>query len=418
MTSRFMWLGLIPVGCVLTVLAVRCQKARVPAVPGPPAAQEYSRLEPPEVVAYYQPDAPFMETIPLDLERFLGRVAELGQLPRRAEFYPTDPDSIHRAAVALVTAARDTYGFTLSLEAPDATQLDRFCNDKLVDEPLRRFLQGDGLRANLSRKDLRAYEAASQAVQIPDEPLLYYALGSFWGEWLVVHGGFAWRLYPPLRPRQSFPDMAFVELAVCVHPFSQVTKKLADPEGDRLVAALAPDTLKQQFPPYLLTASLGDAEHAVREATPRAFRRAQQAEKEGRGGEAVSLYEKALATAPPSARLYTLAVPAAWEAERWDLVEAWLVRALALQPRHPILSHKLALLYSKMPGSLERAIPLLETAIAEDPTFARARLTLASCLQELGRSDEARKHAQWVAANDPALKAEAVALLRPRAARR
>ena len=400
-------LALVPVGCMLLVLGVRWEKEGTP--PAPPVTQPgYQREEPPDVADAYAPPVPFMEQTPSDLEFFLGRVAELAQLPREVQTYPSDPDTLHRTAQALITAARETYGVPLSLQDSDPAQLDRFVNEKLIDERLRPFFAGDRGRADLTRAERRAQVSAAREMRVPHEPLLYYALGCFWGEWLVAQRGFLWRLYPPLRPIQAFPAFVTVDQTACAHPFSQVTRKLADPEGAALALALPPAALKRYFPPFLLTASPSDAEHAVREGTPVAVRQAREA---ATPGEAVTLYQKALTTVPPTAHLYALAGRAAWESERWDLADEWLRKGLELQPRHPVLSDDLAHVYERMPDGLERAVSVLEEALAEDPDYARARLTLASCLLQLGRTEEARKQARWVLATEPSLKDQAAALV-------
>jgi tetratricopeptide (TPR) repeat protein len=401
-------LALVPIGCVLLMLGVRWQREQSPP-PAPPVTQPgYVREDPPDVENGYVPPVPFMEQTPSDLDFFLGRIAEIAQLPRRVGTYPTDPDTIHRTAQALISAARETYGVSLSLQDSDPAQLDRLANEKLIDERLRPFFAGDRLRADLTRAERRAQAAAVREARVPDEPLLYYALGCFWGEWLVAQRGFLWRLYPPLRPVQAFPAFVAIDQTACVHPFSHVTRKLADPEGGALALAVPAAALKRYFPPFLLTASPSDAAHAVREGTPGAVRQAREA---ATPGEAVTLFQKALTTVPPTAHLYALAGQAAWDSERWDLAEAWLRQGLELQPRHPVLSDDLARVYARMPDGLERAVPLLEEALAEDPDYARARLRLASCLLQLGRKDEARRQARWVLATEPALKDEAAALV-------
>jgi tetratricopeptide (TPR) repeat protein len=360
-----------------------------------------------ESLEFYKSYASFLDESPDDLVRFLDGVATRSGLGRTEEIYPTDRESLQRAAEAFAWMARESYGFSLSLEDPDDTQLDRFVDAHLIDERLRPFL----VQPESDRR--QEYEEVYETIHVPNEPLLYYSMGAFWGEWLVKHRGAEWRLYPPLRPLQSFPDMVTASNTLCIHPFSQVTKKLGDPSGDQLAfKAKVSVSMKRQFHPYLLTASLADSEHAADDGLPAEFLEAERLLKAGRANEAVPVFERGLAAGVPNARLYDLALPAAWEAGRWDLVESWHLRALESEPRHPVLNHNLAVLYSNSPGSVERALPLLRVALEEEPNYARARITLASILWELGNTSEAREHASWVVANDEQLKSEGEEILR------
>jgi hypothetical protein len=121
----------------------------------------------------------------------------------------------------------------------------------------------------MSDEEQEQYYLAAEANRVPDEPLLYYAMGAFWGERLVRHQEVEWALFEPLRAVQSFPDMVTGAGTICLHPFSQVGKKLADPEGDQLAFKLAAATQnKRYFPPYPLTAALADSEVAAAASLP------------------------------------------------------------------------------------------------------------------------------------------------------
>lgn len=55
---------------------------------------------------------------------------------------------------------------------------------------------------------------------------------------------------------------------------------------------------------------------------------------------------------------------------------------------------------------------LLENALRFDPAYARAHLTLASCYHDVGRTQAAIRHCEWVVSNDEELKADATELLK------
>jgi len=361
----------------------------------------YVRKEPPEVRAFYKVQAAFYEKTPESISRFVAALERETRLPRNAVEYPVDNSTLARAAAAFSAAARAVYDVTLALERDDATQLDVLFNGHLIDARLRPYFEGASLR-NLSESESEKYAALTEKIRVPNEPLFYYCAGAWWGEWLVRHRQGQWTLYAPLRPMQTFPDMITAGGTTCIHPFSQVTTKLSDPEGDALAFAASAATFKRFFPPYPLIASVVDADHAAASLMPPELRSTDAT---------FADYERFLGThSNPAPRVYALAIGSAWKSKQWSRVEEWSKRAIAASPQNPTFKHNLAVLYSQS-GRLPQAVDLLEQAVRLDPNYGRAHLTLASCLLELNRPAEARRHAEWVRDHDGGLRDEAMKLL-------
>jgi hypothetical protein len=370
----------------------------------------YQREEHPTIHAFYKLYAEFMDEIPGDMRQFVERMASMTGLPREGKNYPTDSDSLRSTAVCFVDAAGDVFQFPLHLDGDDANQLDRFAEKHLIDPDLRHFF-GTNRRSHLSEAETNEYCAAAKRLRVPNEPLLYYAMGAFWGEWRVRHRQACWALYAPLNPLQAFPDMITQGATICSHPFSQVCKKLSDPEGDNLAyKAFVSTGQKRYLPPYPLLTSLADAEHAVRQLLPEPARRALDAEKAGNDQQAWELFcEAAMEEEQP--QLLSMMIACAWRLNKYDMVDGVSRRLLNLVPGHPVTCHNLAVLYSHQPNMMDQAIELLQQAVQSDPRYSRAHITLASCLSDLGRKDEARQHAEWVRDNDRDLTPEAEKLL-------
>lgn len=373
-----------------------------------PVEQQYVREEDSAISAFYTPYAELMEVTPSEVLAFVHAIEAATGLSRSDEVFPASEEAVAGAAAAFVAAAHEVFGFELSLESEDAGQLDRFADAHLIDPVLREFVGPEGLTGDVPEEEGRRFAEALEAARIPNEPLLYYAMGSFWGEWLVRHRQAAWRLYDPLRPVQAFPDMITTASTICVQPFSQVTKKLSDPMGDNLAfKAKVTGGMSRYFPPYLLVASIADARQAESTLLPPEILDAWQLAEQGEHVDALAAFEAYLKPTGDDPRLFYLALPSAWEDQRWQLVEVWSLRALELAPRHPVLNHNLAVLYSDIPEARDEAITMLETALEEDPGYGRAHLTLASVLHDAGRSAEALDHLEWVIEHDPSLRGEA-----------
>ncbi len=398
---------IIGVGVVLVVILLFLGKRR----PGAEGDQPYVRVEGAAVAAFYEPYAPFLAETPPDIAALTEFLAERLNLSRATEEYPTDPAAIQAAASAFVAACASQFGVELSLDCSDVTQLDRLIDRHLIAASVRPFFADAGLRGDLDEAEMEAYQQAMTELRIPEEPLFYYCMGCFWGEWLCRHRQAVWALYEPLRPIQVFPDMITSGSTVCIHPFSQVVKKMSDPDGDQLAFKASPGMVRRYFPPFPLLASLSDAEEAGSALLPPAAHHARRQEGAGRVAEALASYEEALAAAPDHAALHALAVQCACRAEDWERAEAWLRAGLALSPEHPVLCHNLAVLLVRQPEGMAEAIGLLRTAIAVLPNYGRARLTLASFYAETGETEQALAEAHWVEENDEELREDAAELI-------
>jgi tetratricopeptide (TPR) repeat protein len=345
----------------------------------------YQRQENPAAQAFYELDVPWMDPTPPRLAAVADRLAAIIGLPRQADEYPVELDSVRGAAAALVIVARENLQFELSVDNPDDGQLDRLIEQHIAPQTDGRF---------------------------PREPLLCYALGAFWGEWLVRHRQACWSLFAPLRPMQSMADMMGSGLTLCSHPFSHVCKKIIDPEGDNLAyKAACIAGMKPYLPPYPLLAAMADTDEAARQVLPEPARRALDAEAKGERDIALPLYLGAAYEHPRNPVLLSRIVQLACQLQKFDTAIAIARRLVELVPDHPPSCHNLAVLLLREDGGLLEAHELLARAVDADPSYGRGRLTLARCLHQLGEADAARQHAQWVQTNDRSLSSQASELL-------
>ena len=345
----------------------------------------YIRNEDRATRAFYKSYAPFYKQTPDTIAFFVDALHERTALPSSGASFPADIQTLGRTADAFADAARSVFAFSLDVDSADGSQLDRFIDTHLV-QP--------------------------QSNRVPNEPLLYYALGCFWGEWLKRHRNAAWALYAPLNPIQSFPDGISTSNTICLQPFSQVNKKLADPEGDCLEYKAGLTTSDRKYlPPYPLLASIADADQAVQDLLPQSANRALAAMERG-DPRALDLFVQAIKENPTDARILDFAVGCAWDQEDWDHVREFLRRLIELCPDRPHFMHNLAITLSGDESTLPEAISLLERAIAVDPSYARGHLTLADIYNDLGEKTKAMQHCQWVIDNDEELKADAQELLK------
>jgi tetratricopeptide (TPR) repeat protein len=346
----------------------------------------YKRVEEESIRAFYKLYGDWLPQTPAHVASFVNRVATLTGLPAQADTYPAVESAVRKVAGAAARAAGETLPAELDLDNADPAQLDRLI-DGLVPQ--------------------------SAEWGVPREPLLYYSLGAFWGEWQVRHRQARWSLYSPLRPVQSFPDMVTAGPTICSHPFSQVCKKFTDPEGDNLeFKSKAMASHKRFLPPFPLLASLADADRAARDLLPEIAQRGADAEEADNPAQAYELYCEAAYHNDQIPQLLARIIGVAWQLEKWDMVDGVSQRLLALVPDHPTTCHNLAVLYSGNEEYLNEAIDLLQQALTSDPHYARAHMTLASCLAERGDRNGARQHAQWVVENDQELAEEAKEFIR------
>ncbi len=373
----------------------------------------YQRKEDESIQTLYRIDAPWAHSLPEDLERFVEQVARRGRLARDAKEFSVEPAALGRTAQVFVEEAAHVFHFTLSPDNEDATQLDRFAEAHLIDPVLRPFFVEGRLREGEQGELAAQWSQAVGQCCVPNESVLLYAMGAFWGEWLVRQRRCRWALYAPLNPVQSFPDFLTAGGTVCVQPFSQVCGKLVNPVvGNLAFKAQGLTAHKHYFPPFPLLASPADAMVATVQMLPEPARRALAAKQRGSEVEAFGLLLQASNEDPENAQVLHMIVMAAWSVKRYDILEGASYHLLDLLPDHPVVNHNLASLYANRADLLPKAVPLLEKALEADPQFGRAHLTLASCLRDLGRPDEARQHAAWVRDHEGDLKAEAEGLLR------
>lgn len=400
----------VAVLCVVVAwVLIRTRKGRLDSRP---KGEPYSRVEEPALRAFYKPYADYLDVTPPDIAELVNDLASDTGLPRHSATYPVDNETLRKTALALAKASSQRFGLRLAVDDPDPGQIDRLVNGHLLEPELRSFFEGESRRSDLGSDAEERYANLVDKHRLPNEPLLYYSLGAFWGEWLVRNRNARWVLFAPLNPVQSFPDMVTALDTICLHPFSQVVKKMTDPEGDQLVfKAHVATSGKKYFAPFPLIASLADAKPATRALLPELVTQGLDLQQRGQGKEAVGLFAQAIQESPNEARLYAFGISAAWTEGQWDLVERWSKGAIALAPDNPMLKHNLAVLYSGSPSQLPQAVSLLEAALRDDPGYARAHLTLASCLADKGDRALARKHAEWVIEHDPQLKTEAEGLL-------
>ncbi len=371
----------------------------------------YQRYEDDSVRAFYELHADWSAQTPTEITELARLLAKATKLPRTAREYPVDSETLYVAAHALVRSVHDVFNFSLNLKTDDAGQLDRLAERHLIDPALRSFFRETGFE-ELSEERAEAYFKASEDLRVPKEPLLFYCLGAFWGEWMVLHRRAVWALYPPLNPVQSFPDLIGVGPTVCSHPFSQVCKKMTDPEGDNLsfkVQVFAGN--RRYLPPFPMIASLADAEQATKDLLPEAARRAEVAAEAGDDETAWLLLCEASKEHRDHPQVLAKLISCAWRLKKWDMVDGGSQRLLELVPDHPVTCYNLAVLYGGTPDLVPDAIDLLERAIRSDPYYGRAHLTIATLLAEGGRLDEAQAHAHWIVENDSRLKQEAEDLL-------
>jgi hypothetical protein len=379
------------------LLLVACSEPRQSEVPRP-----YVRHESAAELKLYQPFAEYYRENPPELARFISILQKRTGLAPSLPSYPTDLESIHRAAAAFEAAAQEVFGFPLSLNNGDPKQYDVLFNTHLIDAKVQRYFGGAKLR-DMTEKESDEYSKAVEAIRIPREPLFFYCAGAHWGEWLVRHRQATWQLYPPLRPIQAFSDMISASNTMCYHPFAQVTGKMSDPEGDALDFASSPEIVSDRYlPPFPLLATPADAQQAAKMALPAEVRDASSTEDYAR-------FLNRSENAP--VRVYGLAIEQAWKEKEWMLFETWSRAAIKLAPRNTMLRHNLAVVLSNDPQSIAEAISLLRQTLAQNENYARAHLTLASCLLDTGQRDEARKHAEWVRDHDGQLKRDAEELL-------
>ncbi|MHC4939376.1 MAG: tetratricopeptide repeat protein [Planctomycetota bacterium] len=369
----------------------------------------YRRGDEGPAAIFYKVYGSYYPETPSAIRRFVHAIEAQTNLPRRGvSTWPTDSDTVAETAQAFARAAANLFFAELDLDSDDAAQLDRFALEYLVDPELRKLFEDGSLRPDMEEKYGAIQEEETN--RVADEPLLHYAMGCFWGEWLVRHTDSRWFLHAPLDPVQSFPDMLRTGTVTALSPFSLVTKLLANP-ADSLASKvpLMPDQM--MFGPVALVASISDSEEVLRELVGREVSNATALIRDGKTGEALALLEDAVDKNSDNGHLLHQVAVLAWEHQQFALIHRAAFLQLKIAPESPEIRHNFAAIESMREGGLESAIETLEQLVGENPDYSRARLTLASCYLEANRPDDARREAKWIVANDPELEEQAKGLL-------
>jgi hypothetical protein len=158
---------------------------------GKSAAPGYTRQESEAVRKLYEPNAPFAPRSKPEVEALVAALARKTRLPRGDVDYPVDASVLASTARALEEAVAELFGGGLRVEDESAAQLDVLVGSRLLAPELRRSL-ASGRVAELQEGEERVFAEAYARIEVPREALLYYALGAWWGEWLVRHRRAAW----------------------------------------------------------------------------------------------------------------------------------------------------------------------------------------------------------------------------------
>lgn len=332
---------------------------------------------------------------PGDIGLLVRRLGELTRLARDAEIYPADVHSLAKAATAFATAAREVFRFDLDLERAGPVQLDRLCNAHLVDPRVRDLFDGPELRYDAPRDRLATYDALKGTLRLPPDPLFFYALGAWWGEWLVRHTVGRWFPVDEVAPLRECPDFAEEGTVLLAFPFAHALRKLRDPEGDSFASKTGVLAARLLFPPLALAASPAAA--GIRAAVlPEALERARNLLSVDEKERAFALLAEMVAAEPRNGHLLHEVERLGWEHGQFALVHHCCRLQVALVPRNPRVLYNYAVIESMREGGVQGSIETLQKALEIDPAYDRARLTLADCLREAGRTGEAREHARYL----------------------
>ena len=342
---------------------------------------------------FYKAYARFYDEAPGVVRRLVSTIENATGIPRRGlSTWPTDARAVEETAAALVQAVRNIFFFELDLDNDDAGQLDTLAREHLIDPALRRTLDDDEAYAEIVGKEQQC---------VPDEPLLYYAIGCFMGEWLVRHAGARWFLHAPLDPIQSFPDLLRTVTLTNVAPFSLATKLLVDPVGASFEAVAHTAPTATLFGPLALCATISDSEEILKTLLGPKFEKAAAVLKSGKKERAFDILEAEIEKQPTNGHLLHQVAALGWDYQEYGIVHRASELQLELAPDSTETRHNFAAIESMREGGLEHAIELLEDLLERDPNYARTRLTLASCYHESGQPLKAMAHAKWLVDNDP-----------------
>lgn len=370
----------------------------------------YVRVESEQEKAFYQLPAGVTRELPAKTLKLVEKLEA-----RMARFKPITgwllgEEELKEAAGVFAEAAREVYGARLSVEDEDPLHLDVFLNRHVIAPEIRELFDGARVKEGLTDADYERFAELINVAAIPDSEALYYFLGAYWGEWLVRHRGAKWLLHPPLRPMQAFPDMMTAGGSVCLMPFSQAVKKLADPLGDNL--GYKAGVFEQDYlPPYPLVASMADSQEAVLALMPEEARLAQDALEADDAKGALALLEQAAEREPDNLLLLAQIQQVAWSAEEWESAHKAMTALLRQHP-HARTFYNLGVFFAQF-DLLEEAMEALRQALLLHPQYGRAKLTLAVLLAETGQFEPSKGMLESLLTEgyDSAIQEEAQAVL-------
>jgi hypothetical protein len=341
--------------------------------------------------------APLWPAITPFVESLSRRLA----LPPQATVFPAGDDVFARAGAAFVGAAREVYGVPLRLESPkvlpswprghdevDGTRsLDAFVATHLAVPAVARWFDGATLRDPESDAEAEQLEAAMGELEIPDAPIVIYALGAALATALAHLAEARWIGGDTVDVEQEAPPGMRFGAASVLFPFEAAKNKLADPRASlwvkRVSAAEAP-------PPRGMAATIEEAREGWTKLLPDGALPLLEGFEEVGALAALAELEALMDAHPENALLVRLSVPVAGQLPDLDRAAA-LSRRLLLSYPHVNAKFGLADVLACMPDAASQAEgeTLFREVLAEQPMMTRARLKLALLLAEQGRTDEA-----------------------------
>ncbi len=322
-----------------------------------------------------------------DLASFIERLQGLTALSIDGPIYPCDAEHRRLAAGATMRAAREVYDHNLDLSNPDPTALHTFFVRHLIDPSLRPFFK----KGELNTTNPSAYVRALDKTRLPNAPLLYFALGCFYGEWLTKHTLCHFATEAPVQPMQDCFDATETGQVVLLYPFSHVTKALRDPQGDGIwckadfeqdrVRLLLPSTYVEVDEDGRITERAADGSEAQEfHGSLPLFRDDEQA---------LERLPRWLEERPHDTLLRELAMEAAFRVGDLATAEALADDLVRLEPKPLHLLRRVDLRWRRNNAASDDLLEDLDAALKLEPRFARARLRRADVLANLGRVDEA-----------------------------
>lgn len=374
-----------------------------------PSVDVYVRSEPAEWASTYAPPNGYLPVLPPGVAEIAGAVAQsVGRATRDADF-PVTAEALSTAAAAFCRVASAVTGVPLDLGAPNAAQFDAVA-DHFIDPALRPYFAGGRLRSDLTAAEQDAWRAMGASARVPDAPDLYYGFGAACGEWLVRHRHSVWGLLGPLRPMQFFPDAAAAGHTMSALPFSFVSKRLADPEGDNLNFKMDDPPMRDRIPPFPLIASLADTREAWFRTFPPEARPLLISEASAPPERTLAGYMRLLRRHPEHTGLLSVAGELARTQVDPYLAVTLLRRLSPLAPDVSRVHLTLAMLLVSAPNPkyANEITEHVRAAIRLEPNEPALRSFLATHLARAGDAEGARECLRWLVEHDRDQAAETI----------